>query len=345
VNGDGPRPAEPLKPYRLGFAVKILANGGLKTNDARRHQNNPHLRHSIELLDQAFDHLDKRDLRVFRMSSSTVPYGTHPDLPQFDYRRQIADCAEELANLGAKARAYGIRLSTHPGQYTVLNAPDDDLAHKSALDLEQDAALLDALGAGPEACVVVHVGGTYGDKASARDRFAKRHARLSERAQARVAVEHDERQFDLADVLWLHERTGARVIYDFHHHRCNPATGYEEHAHAVAAATATWPEQTRPKVHLSSPRTELRLLRGKPAAPLLDQHADFATPWDLAELLSAANGPVDVMVEAKAKDLAVEWLRTQMERLFPALAAAEERTTSSPASPAKPPPARSPTRR
>jgi UV DNA damage endonuclease len=333
-------------PYRLGFAVKILGGGGLKTNDARRHQSGPHLRHSIELLDRAFDHLDARDLRVFRMSSSTVPYGTHPDLPEFDFRRQIGDCAAELEALGAKARAYGLRLSTHPGQYTVLNTPDDDLAAKSALDLEQDAALLDAMDAGPEACVVVHVGGTYGDRAAARERFVLRHARLSEAAQRRVAVEHDERQFDLADVLWIHERTGARVIYDFHHHRVNPARGYEPHARAIEAATRTWPAGVRPKVHLSSPRTELRLVRGKPAPPLLDQHSDFATPWDLAELLSAADGPVDVMIEAKAKDLAVEWLRNQMERLFPGLARAEERTTtSSPASPRRPRPAPSPTRR
>jgi UV DNA damage endonuclease len=346
VNGDRTRRPQTPKPYRLGFAVKILGGGGLKTNDARRWQSGPHLRHSIDLLDVAFDHLDRTDIRLFRMSSSTIPYGTHPDLPDFDYRRQLADCADALERLGAKARAYGLRLSTHPGQYTVLSTPDDGLAAKSALDLEQDSALLDALGAGPEACVVVHVGGTYGDREAARERFARRHTQLSEPAQRRVAVEHDERQFDLADVLWIHERTGARVIYDLHHHRCNPAPGYEQHAQAIAAASATWPADIRPKVHLSSPRTELRLVRGKPAAPLLDQHADFATPWDLAQLLSAAQGPVDVMIEAKAKDLAVEWLRNQMERLFPELAAAEERrTTSSPASPRKPRPARSPTRR
>src|SRR3954469_11055851 len=106
-----------MPPYRLGFAVKILGGGGLKTGDARRHASGPHLRHSIELLDAAFDVLDRRDLRVFRMSSSTVPYGTHPDLPQFDYRRQLDDCNEALYELGAKARRYGIRLSTHPGQY------------------------------------------------------------------------------------------------------------------------------------------------------------------------------------------------------------------------------------
>jgi UV DNA damage endonuclease len=213
----------------------------------------------------------------------------------------------------------------------VLNAPDDELARKSALDLEQDAALLDAMGAGPEACVVVHVGGAYDDRQAARERFARNHARMSDRARERVAVEHDERLFDLADVLWLHERTGARVIFDLHHHRCNVAPGYEDYGAAMAAAFATWPAGVRPKAHLSSPRTELRTDAKKKLArpPLLDQHADFATPWDLAALLSAAPGAVDVMVEAKAKDLAVDWLRVQMERVLPELAAAEERQAPS----------------
>jgi UV DNA damage endonuclease len=311
--------------YRLGFAVKILGGGGLRTSDTRRWQSGPHLSRSIELLDAAFDELDRRDLRVYRLSSSTVPYGTHPDLPELDYRRQLDSCAGALAELGAKARRYGIRLSTHPGQYTVLNAPDEEIARRAALDLEQDAALLDALGAGPEACVVVHVGGVYDDRRPALERFVHNHARLSERARARVAVEHDERSFDLAEVLDIAERTGARAIFDLHHHRCNPAPGLEDYGEAMAAAFATWPAGVRPKAHLSSPRTELRVVGGRPRPPLLDQHADFATPWDLVELLSAAPGPVDVMIEAKAKDLAVDWMRTQLERLFPAVAAAEER--------------------
>jgi UV DNA damage endonuclease len=315
-------------PYRLGFAVKVLGGPDgkpLRTSDSRRWQSGPHLKHSIELLDAAFDLLDSRDLRMFRMSSSTVPYGTHPDLPQFDYRRQIDECREELARLGHKARRYGIRLSTHPGQYTVLNSPDPEIARKAAADLEQDTLLLDALGAGPEAAVVVHVGGVYGDRPAALERFARAHERLSDRAKARVAVEHDERAFDLADVIELAQRTGARAIYDLHHHRCNRGPALYEHADAMAAAFATWPRDQRPKVHLSSPRTELRTARAKTVAPLLDQHADFVTPWDLEELLAAAPGPVDVMIEAKAKGLAVEWLRVQMQRVAPGLAAAEER--------------------
>jgi UV DNA damage endonuclease len=316
-------------PYRLGFAVKVLGGGGMRTSDARRWQSGPHLSHSIEMLDPVLDSLAKRGLRMFRLSSSTVPYGTHPDLPQFDYRRQIEECRDNLAALGAKAARHGIRLSTHPGQYTVLNSPDASVAAKAAADLEQDSLLLDALGAGPEAVVVVHVGGVYGDRRAALERFARAHERLSERARERVAVEHDERAFDLADVLELHGMTGARVIFDLHHHRCNRAPSLAPNAEAMAAALATWPAGVRPKVHLSSPRTELRAVkrRGKDAlvAPLLDQHADFVTPWDLEGLLAAAPGPVDVMVEAKAKDLAVEWLRVQAERVAPELAAAEER--------------------
>ena len=308
-------------PFRLGFAVKILGGGGLRTNDSRRWQSEPHLSRSIELLDAAFDHLDAHDLRVFRMSSSTVPYGTHPDLPQLDFRRQIEECADRLAALGEKARNFGIRLSTHPGQYSVLNSASEEIAAKARLDLEQDALLLDAMGAGPEAVVVIHVGALGGDRDSALDRFARSHEQLSEGAQRRLAVEHDERLFDVADVLELHRRLGCTVIYDHHHHRCNVAPGYEDPARAIAEVCATWPEGVRPKLHLSSPRTELR---GDGRPPLLDQHADFVTPFDLRELLDAAPRPVDVMIEAKAKDLAVVWLRKQLERLWPAYAAAEE---------------------
>jgi UV DNA damage endonuclease len=232
-------------PYRLGFAVKILGGGGMKTADSRRWQNGPHLSHSLELLDAAFGYLDRHDLRMFRLSSSTVPYGTHPDLPQFDYRRQIADCAEELHALGAKARRLGLRLSTHPGQYTVINGPDPVLTAKSLLDLEQDTLLLDSLGQGPEAVVVVHVGGRYDDPEAALDRWARAYESLSEAARRRVAVEHDEVSFDLADVLELHRRTGVKVVFDLHHHRCNPAARYAGVADALAAAYATWPAGAR----------------------------------------------------------------------------------------------------
>ena len=318
-----------LPTYRLGFAVKVLGNGGMKSADTRRWQSGPHLSRSLELLDGVFDQLDRADIRVYRLSSSTVPYGTHPDLPELDYRRQIDACEKALARLGAKARKLGLRLSTHPGQYTVLSSPDEEVARKARLDVEQDALLLDSLGAGPEGVVVIHVGGVYGNRPASLARWARCFEALSERARRRLVVEHDERCFDLSDVLWLHERTGVRVVFDLHHHRCYPASGREDVVGALSAALDTWPPGVRPKVHLSSPRTELRTVDGRPRPPLLDQHADFVPPWDLLALLEAADRALDVMVEAKAKDLAVEWLRRSLERVAPEVAAREERGGSS----------------
>jgi UV DNA damage endonuclease len=324
-----------VPPYRLGFAVKVVGDGGLAGADTRRWQSGPHLSRSLELLDAVFRYLDRNDIRMYRMSSGVVPYGTHPDLPQFDHRRQIAECAGGLAELGARARAQGLRLSTHPGQYTVMNAPDPEIARKSMLDLEQDAALLDAMGLGPEAVIVIHVGGVYGEREAAMDRWVRTWEAVSDRVRARLVLEHDETSYHLGHVLEIHRRTGVRVVFDLHHHRCFPAPGLEDPAEALAAAYATWPRDVRPKAHLSSPRTELRTLKRKVPGerklkevlvpPALDQHADFVTPFDLVELIRAAPGPLDVMLEAKAKDLALLWLRTQLQRVSPAVAAAEER--------------------
>ena len=322
-------------PYRLGFAVKIL--GGrepIKEADKRRWQSEPHLRHSIELLHGVWDHLERIDVRMYRMASSVIPYGTHPDLPQFDYRRQIDECAEELAALGARARELGLRLSTHPGQYTVINGSENGLRDRSLAELESNALLLDAMGMGADATVVIHVGGLYGDRSSALDRWAAAWERLSDAARRRVGLENDERLFHAGDVLELHRRTGVRVVYDWHHARILPAPDLTD-AEALAASMATWPDGVRPKVHLSSPRVSVDLVkrpvpgtrrrREVVVTPALGPHADLVSPWDFLELIRAAPRPLDVMLEAKAKDVALLWLRARLAVLEPDVASAEER--------------------
>jgi UV DNA damage endonuclease len=321
-------------PYRLGFAVKVL--GGdvpLKEADRRRWQSGPHLRHSLEMLDAVWDHLERIGVRMYRMSSNVIPYGSHPDLREFDYRRQIDACTDALATLGSRARALGLRLSMHPGQYTVINGTDEALRDTSLRELEANAALLDALGCGPEGVVVVHVGGLYGDRPSALDRWARAFELLSPSAQGRVALENDERLFAMADTLELHRRTGVKLVYDHHHARILP--GGMAPADALAAAVTTWPSGVRPKVHLSSPRVSVEVVkrpvpgtrRSREVAvpPPLGPHADLVSPWDFADLMAVAPEPIDVMLEAKAKDVALLWLRRQLASLMPTLAGAEER--------------------
>ena len=320
------KPSLVIAPYRLGFAVKVLGVDGMKVADTRRWQSGPHLRRSVELLHSVFDYLERIDARVYRLSSQTIPYGTHPDLPSFDYRRQLDDAAGDLENLAAQARAFGLRLSTHPGQYTVLNARDPAIVQSALAEVEQNAALLDRLGAGPEGSVVVHVGGVYGNRAEAFHRWVLAWDRLSDGARARLALENDEYSFSTHDVLALHARTGVRVVLDLHHHRIHPASASMPVRDALAAAFATWPAGVRPKVHLSSARTMLEVgTSSKPSFPPLRNHADLVLPWDLEAVVTAAPAPVDVMLEAKAKNLALLELRRTLGVTRPDLAAAEER--------------------
>ena len=305
--------SEQANPRRLGFAVKALGRAGLRSHDARRWQSGPSLGVSIDALFAVLDYLRDEEIRMYRMTSDFVPYATHPDLPQF--HGQIEEHAADLARLGAYAAELDVRLSLHPSQFVVLNAQEETIVQKSMWDLDSQARLLDAMGQGPEAVVVLHVGGVYGDKAAARERFAANYERLSAAARKRLVIENDEASYTVEDCLWVHERTGVPAVFDHQHHRLNP--GGLEPVEAARAALATWPAGVVPKMHFSSARLDGReVKRGKETrieAPLLRQHADYIDPWTFAELLDPLRDlPFDVMLEAKAKDLALLRLREQL---------------------------------
>jgi UV DNA damage endonuclease len=298
--------------HRLGFAVKVLGDGGLPSHDTRRWQSGPHLRHSLEHLRRILDYLDRHDIRMYRLPSALAPYASHPDLPQF--HDQVRECAAELAEVGAIVRERRIRLSSHPGQYTVLNSERADVQAAAVAELEVQAALFDAMGLGPEAVVVLHVGGTAGGPDAARDRFLAGFEQLSDTARARLVVENDDRSFALVDVLPLAERAGLRVVWDVLHHRCHDPARLSNRE-ALAAALATWEPGTTPKIHFSSPRLDVEQRKGgRYVLPQLRAHADLIDPIGFeAFLRDAPEGrDFDIMLEAKAKDLALLRLREQL---------------------------------
>lgn len=305
--------------HRLGFAVKVVGEGGLPSHDTRRWQSGPHLRVSLERLRDILAYLERADVRMYRMATALAPYASHPELTQF--HGQVAECEAELAEVGERARAAGVRLSTHPGQYTVLNSENPEVQDAAVAELEVQASLLDALGMPAEAVVVLHVGGTGGGKNAAADRFVAGFERLSERARARLVVENDDRSFGLQDVLGIAERCGVPVVWDILHHRCYDPDRIPD-PEALRLALETWPADVVPKIHFSSPRldvTERKVRRGRRVErslvlPPLRAHADLIDPIAF-EAFVGAIGPVrdfDIMLEAKAKDLALVRLREQL---------------------------------
>jgi UV DNA damage endonuclease len=302
-------------PRRLGFAVKVTGRPDMKSNDARRWRSGPHLRVSLEYLRAILDYLDEVDVRMYRLSSDFVPYCTHPDMPQF--HGQVGECRGDLADVGRTARERGIRLSLHPSQYVLPGALDPSIAAKGIADVNAQADLLDAMEQGPEAVVILHLGGAYGDKDAALARFAANFARISEPGRRRLVIENDETLFTVEDCLRVHDATGVPLIFDHQHHNLNP--GSLTVGDAARKALATWPAGVTPKVHFSSPRLDSRMVtRGRrevEAPPLLSQHADYVHPWEFGGFLREV-GPVpfDVMLEAKMKDRALLKLRDDLTR-------------------------------
>ena len=307
--------------HRLGFAVKVIGERALPSHDTRRWQSGPHLRTSLARLGAIVEYLDRIDVRMYRVTSDLAPYATHPDLPQF--HDQLDECRDTLAGIGARVRELGIRLSSHPGQYVVLNSENERVQAAAARDLELQAALFDAMDLDDEAVVVLHVGGSAGGVEAALGRFEQGLDLLSDAARRRLVVENDDRGFALVDVLGIARRTGLRVVWDILHHHCHDPARLPDRE-ALALALGTWPDTTRPKIHFSSPRTNLdervvregRRVRRIPVVPQLRAHADLIDPIAFATFLEDARElrPFDIMLEAKGKDVALLELRRQLER-------------------------------
>lgn len=341
------------RPLRLGFPVKVIGRPDLKSSDTRRWQKNPHLKCSLEHLDKVLDYLRKVEIDMYRLSSDIAPYATHPDMPQF--HKMVEESDTELATFGAKAREFDIRLSFHPSQYVLLNSPSEELTAKSIWDISSQAEMLDRMGCGPEAVLVTHVGGVYDDHQASRARWIEGWNMCPEHVQRRLVLENDDLRFSAADVLWIHERTGVRCVFDYQHFWClNPER--LEIRETLVRFLATWPEGVRPKIHFSSPRTEMREVKRaitakqreaaksgkgrkskeltkapvKPTArvktvllpPIWTGHSDFTNPFEFATFMRMAEGlEFDVMMEGKSKDVSIIKLRPDLLRFAPDVAA------------------------
>lgn len=305
---------------KLGFAVKVIGRPGLRSHDTRRWQSDPSLGESIRRLHEIFDYLDQIDVRMYRMASAIAPYASHPEMKGF--RDQPQRFAEDLVKLGARAKDLDLRLSTHPGQYTVLNSINPATVDAALSELEVHTEIMDAMDLGPESIVLLHVGGIGGDKEEAKDRFVRGFDRLSDRAKQRLAIENDDRSFGLTDVLEVSRRTGCPVVWDVLHHHClNPDRIPDDEA--LRLAVATWAQGVTPKMHFSSPTTSLQVRKVKegrktievPAPPQLRAHADMIDPVAFSWFLDHVKRDVevDVMLEAKGKDVALLALRRHLE--------------------------------
>jgi UV DNA damage endonuclease len=233
----------------------------------------------------------------FRVNSQILPLKTHSevgyDLVELPGGRQIV---KQFQECGKFAKAAGLRTTFHPDQFVVLNSPRLDVVTQSLQEIEYQAEVAQWIGAD---VINIHAGGAYGDKAAALERFAKSLARLSKAARKRLTVENDDRVYTPADLFPLCMAESVPLVYDVHHHRCNPDGMSVEQA--TRRALATWNRE--PLFHISSPIEGWN-------GPNPERHHDFIDVNDFPE--SWLRKKITVEVEAKAKEVAVEKLLREL---------------------------------
>ncbi|NWG21767.1 MAG: UV damage endonuclease UvsE [Chloroflexi bacterium] len=306
---------------RLGVATRILGHDRLRNAGVHQAEAGTHVSLRLLRVCEVLRYLQAHHIGFYRLPEDLL--AAEDSAGVMLAQRAAADMFGEA---GALARSAAIRLTVHSALSSALGTAAPDVAARAGQVVGLQAALLDALGVGAESVVVLHVGGASDDRAAAIERFAARFERLAPAVRRRMAVEHDDTRFGLFDVLRLHRITGVPVVFDALHLQLhNPERiGLAE---ALSLALATWPPGVRPEVHFSTQRTEAHMQpqsRGAPhvLAPRPGQHSDYLNPFEFIALLNAARGlpPFDIMLEAKAADLALLRLRTDLQRYAPELA-------------------------
>lgn len=173
-------------------------------------------------------------LLFLRITSDLVPLASHPR-NWFPWPEAFA---ERFAQIGELIRAHGMRISMHPGQYTLLNSPRAQVVAAAVADLHYHAQVLELLGLDETAKIQIHVGGVYGDKEKAVVRFLRAVDALPDRIRTRLVLENDERFYTLSDVLWLHRKSTLPVAFDVFHHELNPDG--QSLSQALEAQAETW---------------------------------------------------------------------------------------------------------
>ena len=231
-------------------------------------------------------------INFFRMTSGLFPWYSEYKLSDMPHANRIKTLLAAAGNLATK---YGQRITTHPGPFNVLPSPTDSVVQNTINELTDHAEVFDLMGLSqtPYNKINIHCNGVYGDKITAMDRFCKNFDRLPQSAQNRLTVENDDKasMYSVTDLMYIHERIGIPIVFDYHHHKfCTGGLTEEE---ALKLAVSTWGD-IKPVVHYS----ESKSLHEENDKIKPQAHSDY-----ISEYINTYGLDIDIMIEAKKKEL------------------------------------------
>ncbi|MBM7714978.1 UV DNA damage endonuclease [Bacillus thermophilus] len=241
-----------------------------------------------------FKHNLINEIHFYRMTSRLIPLATHEELLDWDY---LAPLLGMLREVGAFAKKHRMRVDFHPDHFVLINSPKQEVLKNSVQNLKLHYLLLKGMGLDQTHRCVMHVGGNYKETVQSLERFVDNWMLLPPAIQRMIMLENDDTSFTLDDTLYLCEKLGIPLVFDYHHHLAHHKDPHwEERWDRV---TQTWKDSPFPiKMHISSPKSE----------KTFRHHADYVDADMFFAFLHEIKGSVpqiDCMIEAKMKDQAL----------------------------------------
>ncbi len=245
--------------------------------------------HNLMDLIRVIEWNESNGIKFYRMSSDMLPWMSEYKLTDLDNFNTIKTL---LMKVGELSKKYDQRLTFHPGPFNVLASPNDDVVRRTVLELNKHSEIMDLMGLSttPYNKINIHVGGVYGDKKSALQRWVDNFGMLDENTKSRLSIENDDKTsaYTVEDLMFVYEKTNTPIVFDYHHHTCH--SDNKTHKEALELSISTWPKDITPIVHVSEPRDEKNFRA----------HHDYVLSY-----IDTYGYDVDIMVEAKMKELAV----------------------------------------
>ena len=192
----------------------------------------------------------KNDVHFYRLTSKLVPLATH-DKVVFDYITPLLNKYKEISEL---ININNIRVDTHPDQFAVLNSMDKKIVKNTFEILEYHYKILTALGIN-NPIILLHIGSSACGKKASITRFINNFNKLPEHIKKCIAVENDDKTYNIIDTLDLCKKLNIPMVLDYHHYLCN--NDGEKLEDYIGQIIGTW-KNMKPKFHFSSPKSKLK---------------------------------------------------------------------------------------
>ena len=261
------------------------------TKNASEAKLNELIEHNLNALEVMVDYNIENNIKLFRISSDIIPFGSSP----VNHIKWWESFETTFQRIGSKIKKADMRVSMHPGQYTVLNSLDEDIVDRAILDLDYSTRFLDSLELPSKHKIILHIGGIYQSKTEAIQRFCKNYNRLTESVKQRLVIENDDRSYNVFDVLEIGTKMKIPVVFDNLHNAVHPYDNEHDEVYWINECKKTWKEiDGNQKIHYSQQALSKRT--GSHSSTIrINEFLQFYNQID--------HDNIDIMLEVKDKNL------------------------------------------